>query len=476
MSRLTSKQPQNKQNKENFDQNYRLGWSAKVGYAQKPQKGLSETVVRQISAIKQEPKWMLDLRLSAYQQFLAKPLPSWGADLSAIDFDKIYYYLKPETIEQKNWDDVPSEIKTTFEKLGIPQAEREMLSGVKSQFDSEVIYGSLQKELSKKGVIFLSMDEGLKQFPEIVKKYFSKVIVIGDNKFASLNTAVWSGGSFLYVPDNVEVELPLQAYFRINSKHAGQFERTLIIVEKGAKVHYVEGCSAPAYSDSSLHAAVVEVIVKEGAHLQYTTIQNWYPNVYNLVTKRAKVESYGKMFWVDGNLGSKVTMKYPACILAGEKAHGEMLSIAFAKKGQILDSGAKMVHIAPNTSSQIISKSISLQGGRSSYRGLVSISPTATNCRSKVVCDALILDNKSHSDTYPTNQIFNSDSTLEHEASVSKISEEQLFYLQSRGLSEKKASSMIVAGFLEPIVSQLPMEYAIELNRLIELEMEGAVG
>jgi len=455
---------------------YHYSLKDKTDNISKPKKGLDEVVVRMISASKQEPLWMLDYRLRAYHQYLEKPLPSWGVDLSELNFDDIYYYLKPKVTEQKKWSDVPDDIKNTFEKLGIPQAEKEMLAGVKSQYDSEVIYGSLQTQLAKQGVIFLSMDEGLKQYPEIVKKYFASVVGIGDNKFASLNTAVWSGGSFLYVPENVEVELPLQAYFRINSKHAGQFERTLIIVEKNAKVHYVEGCSAPAYTDDALHSAVVEVIVKENAHCQYTTIQNWYPNVYNLVTKRAKVETQAKMYWVDGNLGSKVTAKYPCCVLAGEKAHGEMLSIAFAKKGQILDSGAKMIHLASDTTSQIVSKSISMDGGRSSYRGIVQVTPRAYRCRSKVNCDALILDNKSRSDTYPTNQILNTDTILEHEATVSKISQEQLFYLQSRGLSEKQASSVIIAGFLEPIVSQLPMEYAIELNRLIELEMEGAVG
>jgi len=463
-------------NRLNLETNYKLGWRDKHYYSYKSGKGLSEEIIRKISAIKKEPQWMLEYRLQAYKLFLSKTLPSWGADLSDINFDEIYYYLKPNVSEQKKWSDIPDAVKNTFEKLGIPQAERDLLAGVKSQYDSEVIYGSLQKKLAKQGVIFLSMDEGLKRYPEIIKKYFATVVGIGDNKFAALNTAVWSGGSFLYVPKNVEVELPLQTYFRINSKHAGQFERTLIILETGAKVHYVEGCSAPAYSDDALHSAVVEVVVKSKARCQYTTIQNWYPNVYNLVTKRAKVESYGKMYWVDGNLGSKTTMKYPCCVLAGEHAYGEMLSIAFAKNNQILDSGAKMIHLASDTSSQIISKSISMQGGRSSYRGLVQVVPRAYRCRSKVVCDALILDGQSRSDTYPTNQILNTDTVLEHEATVSKISQEQLFYLQSRGFSEKQASSMIVAGFLEPIVSQLPMEYAIELNRLIELEMEGSVG
>ncbi len=455
---------------------YRYGWSDKPSYTYKTPKGLSKDIVLAISKQKCEPQWMLEIRLKAYEEFIKRPMPNWGADLSEINFDEIYYYLKPMDKQERKWEEVPDQIKETFEKLGIPEAERKYLAGVKSQYDSEVIYGSLQKQLSDQGVIFLSMDEGLKQYPELVKQYFGTVVGLNDNKFAALNTAVWSGGSFLYVPSGVEVELPLQAYFRINSNHAGQFERTLIIVEKSAKVHYVEGCSAPAYSEGSLHAAVVEVIVKEEALCQYTTIQNWYTNVYNLVTKRARVESNAKMFWVDGNLGSKVTMKYPACILAGSGAHGEMLSIAFAKEDQQLDSGAKMIHLSPHTTSQIVSKSVSKGGGRASYRGLVSISPTATNCRSKVVCDALLLDPQSRSDTYPTNKILNNTATLEHEATVAKVGEEQLFYLMSRGLSEEQANAVIVAGFLEPIVRQLPMEYAIELNRLIELEMEGSVG
>jgi Fe-S cluster assembly protein SufB len=371
---------------------------------------------------------------------------------------------------------VPEEIRKTFDKIGVPEAEKEMLAGVKGQFDSEVIYGSLKESLAKKGVVFLSMDEGLKEYPEIVKEYFGKVIPMGDNKLAALNSAVWSGGSFVYVPKGVEVGLPLQAYFRINSENAGQFERTLIIAEEGSKLHYVEGCSAPAYSSGSLHSAVVEIVVKMGAKCQYTTIQNWYRNVYNLVTKRARVEEEAEMRWVDGNLGSRLTMKYPSCLLVGRKAKGETLSIAMAGNGQHQDTGAKMIHMAPETTSQIISKSISKAGGRATYRGLIQINKGAVKSRSKVVCDALILDDKSRSDTYPTNRILENQVTLEHEATVSKVGEEQLFYLMSRGLGEHSAEAMIVNGFLEPIMKQIPLEYAVEMNRLVELEMEGSVG
>jgi Fe-S cluster assembly protein SufB len=456
---------------------YQYGWADDTSqYAYKAPKGLSEAIVREISQQKKEPKWMLEYRLEGLRQFLQKPMPKWGADLSDLDFDQIHYYLKPTDQVGRSWEDVPDDIKQTFEKLGIPEAERTMLAGVKSQYDSEVIYGSLKEKLQKQGVVFLGMDEALKKYPEIVKEHFGTVIPVGDNKFAALNTAVWSGGSFIYVPKGVTVDLPLQAYFRINSDHAGQFERTLIIVEEEASMHYIEGCSAPSYTEGSLHSAVVEVIVKPRARCQYTTIQNWYKNVYNLVTKRSRVEEDAKMFWVDGNLGSKVTMKYPACVLAGERAHGEILSIAFAGKGQYLDAGAKVMHLAPNTTSQILSKSISKDGGRSSYRGLVHVSPTAVQSKSKVVCDALILDPASRSDTYPMNNIMTEDVQLEHEATVSKVGEEQLFYLMSRGLSEEQANAMIVSGFIEPIVKDLPMEYAVELNRLIELEMEGSVG
>lgn len=426
--------------------------------------------------MKNEPEWMLNLRLKALKIFFEKPMPTWGGDMSAIDFQNIFYYLKPLDHAGKTWDDVPAEIKATFEKIGVPQAEREALAGVKSQYDSEVIYGSLKANLSKKGVVFLGMDEGLKQYPELVKEYFGKVIPMGDNKLAALNTAAWSGGSFIYVPKGVDVGLPLQTYFRINSENAGQFERTLIIADEGSKLHYIEGCSAPAYSSGSLHAAVVEIFVKKGAKVQYTTVQNWYKNVYNLVTKRAYVEEEGEMRWIDGNLGSKLTMKYPACILAGRKARGEILSIAWAGADQHQDTGAKMIHLAPETTSQILSKSISKNGGRSTYRGLVHIAKGATNARSKVVCDALILDELSRSDTYPTNKIMESQSILEHEAVVSRISEEQLFYLMSRGLSEHEAEGMIVNGFLDPVMKEVPFEYAIEMNRLINMEMEGSVG
>ncbi len=419
---------------------------------------------------------MLQIRLTALEFFLKSPMPNWGADLSDIDFDEIYYYLNPIHQTGQKWSDVPDDIKKTFDKLGIPEAERKYLAGVKSQYDSEVVYGSLKAELARQGVVFLGMDEGLKRFPELVRQYFGSVISYADNKFSALNTACWSGGSFIYVPKGIKIDKPLQAYFRINSANAGQFERTLIILEEDSALHYVEGCSAPIYSEGSLHSAVVEIVVKDRAKCQYSTIQNWYTNVFNLVTKRAKVMANAQMYWVDGNIGSKTTMKYPACVLAGEGAHGEVLSMAFAGRGQELDAGAKMIHLAPNTTSQIISKSISKNGGRAIYRGLVDIAPQAVNSKSKVVCDALILDNKSRSDTYPMNKIYNKYITLEHEASVSKIGEEQLFYLMSRGLNEEEASAMIVNGFIESIVKELPMEYAVELNRLISLEMEGSVG
>ena len=405
-----------------------------------------------------------------------KSVPEWGGDLSGIRFQDIHYYLKPKAESAKSWDDVPDKIKETFEKIGVPEAEREMLAGVKSQYDSEVVYGSLKKALSEKGVVFLSMDEGLKLYPDLVKEHFGKTIPSGDNKLAALNTAVWSGGSFVYVPKNVEVGLPLQAYFRINSESAGQFERTLIIADEGSKLHYIEGCSAPAFSSASLHAAVVEIIVKKGARVQYTTVQNWFKNIYNLVTKRAWVEEDGEMRWVDGNLGSKLTMKYPACILAGKRAKGETLSIAWAGADQHQDTGAKMIHLAEDTTSRIISKSISKGGGRATYRGLVHIGRGAKNARSKVVCDALILDDKSRTDTYPTNKIMESEVTLEHEATVSKVSEEQLFYLMSRGIEEHEAEALIVNGFLEEIIKEIPLEYAVEMNRLVNLEMEGSVG
>lgn len=476
MSRFAKKKIEEVNNIGGIGDSYSLGHTDDFKYAYRSTKGVDEARIREISAMKDEPEWMLDLRLKALKIFFEKPMPTWGGDMSAIDFQNIFYYLKPLDHAGKTWDDVPPEVKATFEKIGVPQAEREALAGVKSQYDSEVIYGSLKANLAKKGVVFLGMDEGLKQYPELVKKYFGSVIPIGDNKLAALNSAAWSGGSFIYVPKGVDVGLPLQTYFRINSENAGQFERTLIIADEGSKLHYIEGCSAPAYSSGSLHAAVVEIIVKKGASVQYTTVQNWYKNVYNLVTKRARVEEEGYMRWIDGNLGSKLTMKYPACLLVGRKAKGEILSIAWAGEGQHQDTGAKMYHLAPETTSQILSKSISKGGGRSTYRGLVHIAKGAINSRSKVVCDALILDDFSRSDTYPTNKIMENRSVLEHEAVVSRVSEEQLFYLMSRGLSEHDAEGMIVNGFLEPVMKEVPFEYAIEMNRLVSMEMEGSVG
>lgn len=459
-----------------IDESYKLGHHDEIKYSYRSKKGLNEQVIREISTIKNEPEWMLVKRLAALKLYEKIPVPKWGGNISEIKFDDIYYYLRPTERPGKTWEEVPDAIKKTFDKIGVPEAEKEMLAGVKAQYDSEVIYGSLKKTLAEKGVVFLGMDEGLARYPEIVKEYFGTVVPAGDNKLAALNSAVWSGGSFVYVPKGVEVGLPLQAYFRINSENAGQFERTLIIADEGSKVHYVEGCSAPAYSSGSLHSAVVEIIVKKGAKVQYTTVQNWYKNVYNLVTKRAWVEEEGEMRWIDGNLGSHLTMKYPSCILAGRKARGETLSIAWAGRNQHQDAGAKMIHLAPETTSQIISKSISKDGGRASYRGLVKINRGAFGAKSKVVCDALILDKESRSDTYPSNQVFENRATLEHEATVSKVGEEQLFYLMSRGLSEHEAEAMIVNGFLEPVMKQIPMEYAIEMNRLVELEMEGSVG
>ncbi len=458
-------------------QDYKLGFNTGTDeYSFKAKKGLSEELVREISKQKKEPDWMLDTRLVALKKYYEMVIPSWGADLSQINWEDIHYYLKPVDKQFRTWDDVPDNIKKVFDTIGVPEAEKKMLAGVGSQYDSEVIYHSLQKVLANKGVVFLSMDEGLKQYPEIVKEYFGKIVPHGDNKLAALNTAVWSGGSFVYIPNNVKVDLPLQAYFRINAENAGQFERTLIVAEEGSSVHYVEGCSAPAYSSASLHAAVVEVVVKEKAKVRYTTVQNWYKTVYNLVTKRAVVEQDGAMEWIDCNLGSRLTMKYPCCILKGERAHGEMLSIAVAGEGQQQDAGAKMIHLAPNTTSKITSKSISRSGGRSSYRGRVMIGPKAKGARSKVVCDALIMDSNSRSDTYPDNQVLNGQSTIEHEAYVSRIGEEQIMYLMSRGLTAQEAEAMIIRGFIEPVIQELPMEYAVELNRLVKMEMVGSVG
>jgi Fe-S cluster assembly protein SufB len=459
---------------------YELGWHDEVELAFEPRKGLDEDVVRDISRIKGEPEWMLEFRLKAYQRFLRKPVPKWGGGglLDTIDFDDIYYYVKPEGEQAKDWDMVPESIKETYEKLGIPEAERKYLAGVTAQYESEVVYHRNREDLEKLGVLFTDMDTALRDHEDIVRKYFGTIIPPNDNKFAALNSAVWSGGSFIYVPPGVHVDQPLQAYFRINSENMGQFERTLIIVDEGAYVHYVEGCSAPTYSTDSLHAAVVEIVVKEGGRCRYTTIQNWSNNVFNLVTKRAAAYRNATMEWVDGNLGSRLTMKYPAVWLMEPGAHGEVLSIAFAGEGQHQDAGAKMVHAAPDTTSTIVSKSISKDGGRAGYRGLVRVEPGAENAKSFVRCDALILDENSRSDTYPYMEIEENDAEIGHEATVSKVGEEQLFYLMSRGLTEDQATSMIVAGFIEPIVKELPMEYAVEMNRLIELNMAaaGAVG
>jgi Fe-S cluster assembly protein SufB len=460
----------------NQDYATKYGFSDVEDYVFKAEKGLNEEVIRAMSLMKNEPEWMLDIRLKAYQHFLERPMPDWGADLSGIDFDDIYYYIKPSNRQEDNWEDVPSYIKDTFNKLGIPEAEQKFLSGVAAQYESEVVYHNIKKDMEEKGVLFLGMDDGLAKYPDLVKEYFCTIIPHNDNKFAALNTAVWSGGSFIYVPPGVHVEMPLQAYFRINAKNVGQFERTLIIVDEGAYVHYVEGCTAPIYSSDSIHSAVVEIIVKKGGRCRYTTIQNWSNNVYNLVTKRAVAEEKATMEWVDGNLGSKVTMKYPAVYLTGEGAHGEVLSIAFAGKGQHQDAGGKVVHVAPNTTSRIISKSICKGGGRSSYRGLLKVHEQAINSKSNVVCDALLLDEDSRSDTYPYIEIDNQDVDIGHEASVSKVGEEQLFYLMSRGINEEMANTLVVNGFIEPLVKELPMEYAIEMNRLIQLQMEGSIG
>src|SRR6266700_4133587 len=439
-------------------------------------KGLDREIVEQISEMKGEPEWMRDYRLRALEIFLQKPLPTWGGKVSDIDFDDIYYYVKPSQGEGRTWEDVPENIKKTFDRLGIPEAERKFLAGVGAQYDSEVVYHSLKEDLEKLGVIFVSPDQALQEYPDLMQEYFGTVIPPEDNKFAALNTAVWSGGSFIYVPPGVTVDVPLQAYFRINSENMGQFERTLIIVDEGAQVHYVEGCTAPTYSSESLHSAVVEIICKPGSRVRYTTIQNWADNVYNLVTKRAVAYKDATMEWVDGNLGSKLTMKYPAIWLLGERAHGEVLSIAFAGAGQHQDAGGKAVHVAPKTTSVITSKSISKDGGRAGYRGLLEVAKGAHGAKSKVVCDALILDERSRSDTYPYIRIDENDVDIGHEATVSKIGEEQLFYLMSRGLNEAEASAMVVSGFVEPITKELPLEYAVEMNRLIQLQMEGSVG
>ncbi|QGK69743.1 Fe-S cluster assembly protein SufB [Allosaccharopolyspora coralli] len=457
--------------------NYEYGWADPDVAGASARRGLNEDVVREISEKKGEPEWMLEQRLKALRLFERKPMPNWGADLSGIDFDNIKYFVRSTEEQAQTWDDLPEDIKNTYDKLGIPEAEKQRLvAGVAAQYESEVVYHQIREDLEEQGVQFLDTDTALREHPEIFKEYFGSVIPAGDNKFSALNTSVWSGGSFIYVPKGVHVDIPLQAYFRINTENMGQFERTLIVVDEGAYVHYVEGCTAPIYSSDSLHSAVVEIVVKKNARCRYTTIQNWSNNVYNLVTKRAKAEEGATMEWVDGNLGSKVTMKYPSVFLMGEHAKGEVLSVAFAGEGQHQDAGAKMEHMAPHTSSTITSKSIARGGGRTSYRGLVKVAKRANHSSSSVVCDALLVDNVSRSDTYPYVDIRVDDVSMGHEATVSKVSEDQLFYLMQRGLTEEEAMSMVVRGFVEPIARELPMEYALELNRLIELQMEGSVG
>ncbi len=456
--------------------NYSLGWSDEEDYVFKPRKGLDEKIVREMSAMKKEPEWMLKFRIKSLDKFMKRPIPKWGGELGNINFDNIYYYIKPTESQAREWDEVPDAIRDTYEKLGIPEAERKHFAGVTAQYESEVVYHRNREDLEQQGVIFSDMDTAIKEHPEIVRKYFGKIIPPNDNKFSALNSSVWSGGSFIYVPPGVNVTLPLQAYFRINAENMGQFERTLIIADKGSQVHYIEGCSAPVYTTDSLHSAVVEIAVGEGARVTYTTIQNWSNNVYNLVTKRARVEAEGHMEWIDGNIGSQLTMKYPAVVMVGPKASGEVLSVAYAGAGQHQDTGAKMTHAAPETTSKIVSKSISKDGGRTSYRGLVRVEEGAEKCKSHVQCDALILDEDSISDTYPYMEIGTEDATIGHEATVSKVAKEQLFYLTSRGLSEEQAMGMLVNGFVEPVTRTLPMEYAVEWSRLIELQMEGSVG
>ncbi|HJJ22524.1 MAG TPA: Fe-S cluster assembly protein SufB [Nitrosopumilus sp.] len=445
-------------------------------YVHLSKKGLSKDTVIEISKMKDEPQWMLDFRLRSYEIFMKKPMPTWGGDLSTIDFQNIYYYARASEKVEKNWDDVPENVRNTFDKLGIPEAEKKFLAGVGAQYESEVVYHSLREDLAKQGVIFLDTDQALKDHPEMFKKYFGKIIPPEDNKFAALNSAVWSGGSFIYVPPGVKIDMPLQAYFRINAENIGQFERTLIIVDEGAEVHYIEGCTAPVYSSESLHSAVVELVAHKDAKLRYTTIQNWSSDVYNLVTKRAYAYEGATVEWIDGNIGSKLTMKYPGVYLMGERAHGETLSIAFAGKGQHQDTGAKMVHLAPNTTSKVTSKSVSRLDGRSTYRGMLHVAKGATGVKSTVRCDALLLDDTSKTDTYPYMEINQEDATITHEATVGKIGDEQIFYLMSRGFNEEDALSLIVNGFMEPFTKELPMEYAVELNRLIKLEMDDSVG
>jgi Fe-S cluster assembly protein SufB len=455
---------------------YQLGWADEEDYVFKPKKGLNEEILREMSWLKGEPQWMLDFRLKSFRRFGGRPMPTWGGDLSGMDFDDIYYYIKPKGGLNDDWDEVPESIKNTYEKLGIPEAERKYLAGVTAQYESEVVYHKNREDLEAQGVLFSDMDTALREYPELLREYFGKIIPPNDNKFSALNSSAWSGGSFIYVPPGVQVEMPLQAYFRINAENMGQFERTLIIADEGSQVHYIEGCSAPTYTSDSLHSAVVEIVVKPSARVTYTTIQNWSDNVFNLVTKRAYVEAEGHMEWIDGNIGSKLTMKYPAVVLAGPKASGEVLSVAYAGPGQHQDTGAKMIHAAPETTSKIVSKSISKDGGRTSYRGLVRVEDDAYGCKSHVQCDALILDEDSVSDTYPYMEVGSGDAIIGHEATVSRVADEQLFYLQSRGLTEEQAMGMIVNGFIEPITRTLPMEYAVEWSRLIELQMEGSVG
>ena len=456
---------------------YEYGWHDPDVAGAQAKRGLNEDVVREISALKGEPEWMLDLRLKGLRLFEKKPMPAWGSNLSGIDFDNIKYFVRSTEKQATSWDELPDDIKSTYDRLGIPEAEKQrLIAGVAAQYESEVVYHKIREDLEEQGVIFLDTDTGLREHEDLFREYFTSVIPVGDNKFAALNTAVWSGGSFIYVPPGVNVEIPLQAYFRINTENMGQFERTLIIVDEGAYVHYVEGCTAPIYSSDSLHSAVVEIVVKKDARCRYTTIQNWSNNVYNLVTKRAAAHQGATMEWIDGNIGSKVTMKYPAVWMLGEHAKGETLSVAFAGEGQHQDAGAKMVHAAPNTSSTIVSKSVARGGGRTSYRGLVQVLEGCHGAKSTVKCDALLVDDISRSDTYPYVDVREDDVAMGHEATVSKISEDQLFYLMSRGMTEDEAMAMIVRGFVEPIARELPMEYALELNRLIELQMEGAVG
>ncbi|MGA7733461.1 MAG: Fe-S cluster assembly protein SufB [Chloroflexia bacterium] len=455
---------------------YRYGFAMPENYTFKSRKGIDERVVREISHLKSEPAWMTNFRVRALKLFEAKPMPQWGGWLNDIDFSDIFYFVRAMDRQGNTWEDVPAEVKNTFDRLGIPEAEKKYLAGVGAQYESEVVYHSLREDLSKQGVIFTDMDTAVRDYPDIVRQYFSTIVPAGDNKFASLNSAVWSGGSFVYIPAGVRVEIPLQAYFRINAENMGQFERTLIIAEPGSYVHYIEGCTAPTYTTNSLHSAVVEIIVKEGARVRYTTIQNWSHNVYNLVTKRAAAYRDATMEWVDGNLGSKLTMKYPAVWLMEPGARGDVLSIAFAGNGQHQDAGAKMVHKAPHTTSNVVSKSISKGTGRATYRGLLEVAEDASGCKANVKCDALLIGEDARSDTYPTINVANNSTTIQHEATVSKVGEDQLFYLMSRGISENEATAMVVNGFVEPITKEIPLEYAVELNRLIELQMEGSIG